>query len=86
MLHKLVTGPMNVVKKIGEKVQEEADKELYDLPTIQQKLVQLQMMYELEEIPEDAYKEKEEELLQRYEIAKRKEMEQWEELTKQKKE
>ncbi|MFD2924977.1 gas vesicle protein GvpG [Halobacillus naozhouensis] len=86
MLHKLVTGPMNMVKKIGEKVQEEADKELYDLSTIQQKLVQLQMMYELEEIPEDVYKEKEEELLQRYEVAKRKEMEQWEELTKQKEE
>ncbi|WP_079526334.1 gas vesicle protein GvpG [Halobacillus hunanensis] len=86
MLHKLVTGPMNVVKKVGEKVKEEADKELYDLPTIQQKLVQLQMMYELEEIPEEAYKEKEAELLQRYEVAKRKEMEQWEELTKQKEE
>ncbi|UOR13524.1 gas vesicle protein GvpG [Halobacillus amylolyticus] len=84
MLHKLVTGPMNMVKKVGEKVKEEADKERYDLPTIQQKLVQLQMMYELEEIPEDAYQEKEEELLQRYEVAKRKEMEQWEELTKQK--
>ncbi|MGP4081349.1 gas vesicle protein GvpG [Bacillus sp. Marseille-Q3570] len=84
MLHKLVTSPMNLVIKVGEKVKEEVDKELYDLPTIQQKLIQLQMMYELEEIPEDVYKEKEEELLQRYEIAKQKEMEQWEEMTKKK--
>jgi len=38
----LVTAPINLVVKIGEKVQEEADKQLYDLPTIQQKLIQLQ--------------------------------------------
>ena len=84
MLHKLVSGPINLVIKIGEKVKEEADKELYDLTTIQQKLIQLQMMYELGEIPEEAYKNTEEELLTRYEIAKRLEMEQWEEMTKKK--
>ncbi|MGM7701466.1 gas vesicle protein GvpG [Pseudalkalibacillus sp. Hm43] len=82
MLHKLVTAPMNAVVKVGEKVKEEVDKELYDLNTIQQKLIQLQMMYELEEIPEEVFKEKEEILLQRYEIAKLRELEQWEELTK----
>lgn len=84
MLHKLVSTPMNLVIKVGEKVKEEVDKELYDLPTIQQKLIQLQMMYELEEIPEDVFKEKEEELLVRYEIAKQKELEQWQEMTKKK--
>jgi hypothetical protein len=84
MIHKLVSAPINMVIKIGEKIQEEADKELYDLPTIQQKLIQLQMMYELGEIPEEAFQEKEDELLERYEIAKRREMEQWEEMTKKK--
>ncbi|MCI2255407.1 gas vesicle protein GvpG [Domibacillus sp. PGB-M46] len=84
MLHKLISAPINLVIKIGEKVKEEADKELYDLPTIQQKLIQLQMMYELGEIPEEAYKAKEEELIIRYEIAKRTEMEQWEHMTKKK--
>lgn len=84
MIHKLISAPINMVIKIGEKVKEEADKELYDLPTIQQKLIQLQMMYELGEIPEEAYKAKEEELLMRYETAKRLEMEQWEEMTKKK--
>ncbi|OMP65925.1 gas vesicle protein GvpG [Domibacillus epiphyticus] len=84
MLHKLVSAPINLVIKIGEKVKEEADKELYDLPTIQQKLIQLQMMYELGEISEEAYKAKEEELLIRYEAAKRMEMEQWEQMTKKK--
>ena len=84
MIHKLVSAPINLVIKIGEKVKEEADKELYDLPTIQQKLIQLQMMYELEEIPEEVYKEKEEDLILRYEMAKRMEMQQWEEMTKKK--
>ncbi|WP_332698357.1 gas vesicle protein GvpG [Halalkalibacter lacteus] len=84
MLHKVVSAPINLVLKIGEKVKEEADKELYDLPTIQQKLIQLQMMYELGEIPEEAYIEKEEELLMRYEAAKRFEIEQWEQMAKKK--
>ncbi|APC47934.1 gas vesicle protein GvpG [Virgibacillus halodenitrificans] len=86
MLHKLVTGPLNMVKKVGGKIQEEADKELYDLPTIQKKLVQLQMKYELQEMSEEEYKHKEAELLERYEIAKRKELEQWKALTKPKEE
>jgi len=84
MLHKLVSAPIGLVIKIAEKVREEADKELYDLPTIQQKLIQLQMMYELGEIPEEAYKTKEEDLLLRYETAKRMELEQWEQMTKKK--
>ncbi len=82
MIHKLVSAPINLVIKIAEKVKEEADKEYYDLPTIQQKLIQLQMMYELGDIPEKAYKQQEEELIIRYETAKRLEMEQWEEMTK----
>ncbi|MFA1818891.1 gas vesicle protein GvpG [Virgibacillus oceani] len=86
MLHKLVTGPLKLVKTVGEKVQEEVDREMYDLPTIQKKLVQLQMSYELGEIPQEDYEQQEEELLARYEIAKRQELEQWEELVKQRKE
>ncbi|WP_043930216.1 gas vesicle protein GvpG [Bacillus sp. EB01] len=84
MIHKLVSAPINLVVKIAEKVKEEADKELYDLPTIQQKLIQLQMMYELGEIPEEAYKAKEEELILRYEVAKQLEMKQWEDMAKKK--
>ncbi|UKS65169.1 gas vesicle protein GvpG [Rossellomorea marisflavi] len=84
MLHKLVSAPLNLVIKVGEKIKEEADKELYDLPTIQQKLIQLQMMFELGEISEEAFQVKEDELLMRYEIAKTMEMEQWEDLTRKK--
>ncbi|MFC0471391.1 gas vesicle protein GvpG [Halalkalibacter kiskunsagensis] len=84
MFHKVVTAPINLIMKIGEKVKEEADKELYDLSTIQQKLIQLQMLYELGDIPEEAYKEKEQELLMRYEVAKRLELKQWEQMAKKK--
>ena len=82
MIHKLFTSPINLVVKIGEKVQEEVDKEFYDLEHIQQKLIYLQMMYELNEIGEEAFMQTEKELLIRYEIAKKREMEQWNELTK----
>lgn len=81
MLGKLLGAPINLVIKVAEKVKEEADKELYDLSHIQQKLIELQMMYEIGEIPEDIFKEKEQELLLRYETAKQLEMEEWENMT-----
>lgn len=82
MIHKLFTSPINLIMKVGEHVKEEVDKEFYDLEHIQQKLIHLQMMYELDEVSEQVYKAQEEELLMRYETAKRLEMEQWEELMK----
>ncbi|UXR35059.1 MULTISPECIES: gas vesicle protein GvpG [Staphylococcus] len=72
------------MKKIAEQVKDEADKELYDLPTIEKKLIQLQMQEELGEIPEDEYKEKEEQLLARYETAKQKEIDEAEAMIQQK--
>ncbi|MBP1948818.1 gas vesicle protein GvpG [Virgibacillus litoralis] len=77
MIHKLFTSPINLVVKIGEKVQEEVDKELYDLEHIQKKLAHLEMMYELNEITDEMYKEQENDLMNRYEIAKKREVEQW---------
>ena len=85
MIHKIFSSPINLIVKIGEKVQEEVEKEFYDLEHIQKKLIHLQMMYELEEIDEESYKQSETELLTRYEIAKKREMEQINELTKEKK-
>ncbi|SHN23283.1 gas vesicle protein GvpG [Gracilibacillus kekensis] len=85
MLHKIATGPINVLTKIGEKVKEEADKEFYDLSTIQRKLVYLQTMYEQGEIPEAEYQKQEEELLARYEHAKQMEIEQWQNMARRKK-
>ncbi|WP_216830683.1 gas vesicle protein GvpG [Alkalihalobacterium elongatum] len=69
MLHKLFTLPFKAVIKVGEKIKEEADRELYDLDYIQQELIQLQMLLEMDEITEEEFQDKEEELLLRYEIA-----------------
>ncbi|AJI25240.1 gas vesicle protein GvpG [Priestia megaterium] len=85
MIHKLLLSPVTLIVKVGKKIKEEADKELYDVSFIQQKIVHLQMMYELGEIPEDAYMEKEKELLLRYEAAKEYELKRWESMTKKQK-
>lgn len=73
MLHKLFTFPIRSLIKLGEKIQEEVDQELYDLPYIQQQLMDLHMMYEMGEIDEEVYDDQEQELLRRYKIAKERE-------------
>jgi hypothetical protein len=73
MIFKLFSLPIRTLIKIGEKIQEEVDQELYNIPYIQQQLVELHMMYEMEEIDEETYVEREEELLNRYKIAKERE-------------
>lgn len=83
MIPFLVSAPIKLLIKIGQKIKDEADKEYFNISAIQQKLIQLQMLYELEEISEEAYKEKEQELLLRYEVAKQREIEQWEKLAEE---
>lgn len=73
MIFKLFTLPIRSIIKLGEKIQEEVDQELYDLTYIQQQLIELHMMYDMEEIDEEAYMEREHELLNRYKIAKERE-------------
>ena len=73
MIFKLFSLPITSLIKLGEKIQEELDQELYDLTLIQQQLIELHMMYDMEEIDEDAYIEREQELLNRYKIAKERE-------------
>jgi hypothetical protein len=83
MMPFLVSAPIKLLMKIGQKIKDEADKEYFDISAIQQKLIQLQMLYELEEISEEAYKEKEQELLLRYEVAKQRELDEWEKLAEE---
>jgi 5,10-methylene-tetrahydrofolate dehydrogenase/methenyl tetrahydrofolate cyclohydrolase len=75
MFHKLFTLPVKSVIKLAEKIQEEADDELYNIQHIQEKLIQLHMMFENEEMDEETYIEMEQELLTRYKIAKEREKE-----------
>ena len=59
--------------RLGEIIQDEVDKELYNIPYINQQLLELNMMYEMEEIDEETFIERELELLDRYKIAKERE-------------
>ncbi|WP_134699220.1 gas vesicle protein GvpG [Ammoniphilus sp. YIM 78166] len=70
MIHKLFTLPIRALLVLGEKVQEEAENELYNIQKLQQQLIQLHMMYENGEIAQNLYQQKEQELLQRYKKAK----------------
>jgi hypothetical protein len=73
MIFKLFSLPIRSLIKLGEKIQEEADQELYSIPYIQQQLIELHMMFDMEEIDEETYMEREEELINRYKIAKERE-------------
>ncbi|MDN4524943.1 gas vesicle protein GvpG [Fictibacillus fluitans] len=73
MIHKLFTLPIRSIIKLGEKIQEEVDEELYSIPHIQQQLVQLHTMFEMEQMDEESYLAREQELLDRYRIAKERE-------------
>jgi Gas vesicle protein G len=73
MIFKLFTLPITSIIKLGEKIQEEADQELYDLTIIQQQLIELHMMFDMGEMDEESYIEREQELLNRYKIAKERE-------------
>jgi hypothetical protein len=73
MIHKLFTLPIRSLIKLGQKIQEEVDQELYNIPHIQQQLMELHTLYEMGEISEEAYAEQEQDLLNRYKIAKEKE-------------
>lgn len=77
MIFKLFTLPIRSIIKLGEKIQEEADQELYDLSNIQQQLIELHMMFDMEEIDEEVYIEREQELLNRYKIAKEREKDEY---------
>lgn len=70
MIHKFISFPIKSLISLAEKINEEADNELYDLDKIKHELLHLHMMYEINELNEEFYKEKEDELIQRYKKAK----------------
>jgi hypothetical protein len=73
MIHKLFTFPIRSLIKLGEKIQEEAEQELYNILYIQQQLTELHTLYEMGEVDEETYLDREQDLLNRYKIAKERE-------------
>ena len=63
-------GPIKGVSWIAEKIVEQADKELYSEDAIRGKLLELELRFDLGEIPEEDYDEMEGNLLNLLKIAR----------------
>ena len=57
-------APINGLIWIAEKIDDMSEKELSDTEKIKEKLMELQLLYELDEITEEEYNQKEKELLE----------------------
>jgi hypothetical protein len=67
LLDDLLLAPVKAVVWLAERVQEAADREFSDPGVLKQKLLDLQMMLELNQISEDDFRRRESELLARLE-------------------
>ena len=65
LIDSILLAPVKGVVWLGEKLNEVAEKELNDDGLIKQELMELQLRFELDEINEQEYNEKEKELLDR---------------------
>ncbi|HKR01537.1 MAG TPA: gas vesicle protein GvpG [Pyrinomonadaceae bacterium] len=71
----LLLAPVNGFKFILNQIQKIADKELNDDTFIKEQLLELQMRLELDEISEEEYREREEELFARLRVIRQRQME-----------
>jgi len=65
LVDSILLAPLKGVVWLGEKLNEMAEKELSDTGRIKEELMALQLKFELDEITEHEYNEKEKELLDR---------------------
>jgi hypothetical protein len=65
LIDSILLAPLKGVVWLGEKLSEIAEKELSDTGRIKEELMALQLRFELDEITEQEYNEKEKELLDR---------------------
>lgn len=65
LIDDILLAPLKCVVWLGEKINEVAEKELSDEGRIKEKLMELQLKFELDEISEEEYNRQEKELLTR---------------------
>lgn len=65
LLDDILLSPLNGLIWLGDKLKEITDKELSDEGVIKERLMKLQLDFELDEISEEEYMKKEKELLER---------------------
>ena len=65
LIDDLLLAPFSGLTWIAEKLRDQAWAELTDRPKIQEELLELQMLYEMEEISEEEYSRREAVLIER---------------------
>ena len=74
LIDDLLLAPVNGFKFILGQIQKMADQELNDDSVIKEQLLELQMRYELEEISDEEYREREAELFARLRVIKQRQL------------
>ena len=69
LLDSILLAPVKGVIWLGKKVNEVGENKLYDEGSIKEELMALQLQFELDEISEQEYDEKERELFDRLDIS-----------------
>lgn len=75
LIDDILLAPLKGVIWIAQKLNDMAQKELTDTDNIKEKLIALQLKYELDEISEEEYNEEEKKLLMRLDIILKQEKE-----------
>jgi len=71
LIDSILLAPVKGVIWLGKKINEVVEKETSDQGVIKEKLMELQLQFELDEISEDEYNKKEKELLERLDVIRR---------------
>ena len=71
LIDDILLAPLNGIIWLGKKINEVAEKEFSDEGLIKEKLMQLQLRFEIDEISEENYNLQEKELLERLEAIRK---------------
>jgi len=71
LIDSILLAPVKGVIWLGKKINEVVEKETSDQGVIKEKLMELQLEFELDEISEDEYNKKEKELLERLDLIRK---------------
>ncbi|MFH1856375.1 MAG: gas vesicle protein GvpG [Candidatus Omnitrophota bacterium] len=71
LIDDILLSPVKLVVWLGKKINEVAEKEFSDEGLVKEKLMQLQLRFEMDEISEEEYNKQEEELLVRLEAIRK---------------
>jgi hypothetical protein len=72
LIDDIILSPVKLVVWLGKKLNEVAEKEFFDEGLIKEKLMQLQLRFEMDEITETEFNRQENELLERLESIRKK--------------